>query len=399
MKDITIVFFFFFVSAGLVLPATNMQYDDNAYGKACGLPTQQLHTLIRTSRVARLNIALRYVEHGPIFIEGNDNFRSIARAENWPGDGTPSFPYVISGLNITASSESLIFIGNTTRHFQISNCFLNGLSITDTGIVLSNVDQGTIRNNLVANCTNEGIALYSSTNNTITKNIVYNSENGIFIGFNSPNNGSNNNAIAHNTIFRNDYGIQLDGSDNNRISHNNVSRNTYGLYLSFSANNTSFNNNFLNNSFYGVFLFFSNNAQVKWNEFIGNNWGSRSQAFDNGMNNTFAFNYWGDWINPDANRDGFVDDPYSIDGSADNHDSSPLVNAMDTPPVMPPLSPLFQLIMPGILLGAILIEISILIVFARRIRYKVREKREKEFREEIKVQLLTTLQKFIDEKT
>jgi len=65
---------------------------------------------------------------------------------------------------------------------------------------------------------------------------------------------------------------------------------------------------------------------VNWNDFIGNNQGNSSQAYDaNGSKDFFEYNHWSDWTSPDVNADGIVDTPYAIDGSANNSDPYPLV--------------------------------------------------------------------------
>ena len=42
------------------------------------------------------------------------------------------------------------------------------------------------------------------------------------------------------------------------------------------------------------------------------------------MDNSFRYNYWDDWISPDANDDGIVDVPYFVDGVAGNQDQYPI---------------------------------------------------------------------------
>jgi hypothetical protein len=60
------------------------------------------------------------------------------------------------------------------------------------------------------------------------------------------------------------------------------------------------------------------------NNFIKNNLGGISQVSDEGLNNIFVFNFWDEWTSPDADADGFVDDPYGIDGG--DQDSYPLTS-------------------------------------------------------------------------
>ncbi len=82
--------------------------------------------------------------HAPILITSNEDFE----AQGWPGNGTASNPYVISGLHI-GTSEVAINITNTDAHFVIEDCVLvNQVDRTDlvTGIGLTNITSGTIRN-------------------------------------------------------------------------------------------------------------------------------------------------------------------------------------------------------------------------------------------------------------
>lgn len=65
--------------------------------------------------------------HASIRIEGNDQFASVARAENWPGEGTADDPYIIENLTFLAKDEEVSFyIANTSCHFIINNCTFNG---------------------------------------------------------------------------------------------------------------------------------------------------------------------------------------------------------------------------------------------------------------------------------
>lgn len=51
----------------------------------------------------------------------------------------------------------------------------------------------------------------------------------------------------------------------------------------------------------------SENNTIKFNNFIENNLAGVSQAYDDGSNNVFIFNYWDDWTNPDNNADSIVE--------------------------------------------------------------------------------------------
>jgi len=296
-----------------------------------------------------------YEPHSPIVIHGNANFSATAAAEEWPGNGILTNPYVIDSLNITGSLDSnLIEIRNTTTHFRISNCLFNQGKF---GICFINVSTGYIANNIVTNNTHYGIFLNRSENiiisgNTITNNRYYGiplefSKNNTLRGNTVINNSyginfyySENNTLLDNIIVKNNEGVVFQRSKNNIIAGNTVTNNIYqGISLYFSDNNTLTSNTIDNNSLlysHGIFLNRgSNYNRVQNNSFFGNT-ADGSQAVDDGSNNAFVYNYWSDWTSPDGDADGIVDEPYPIGGEAKNHDPYPLVAPTTT---MTKLSP------------------------------------------------------------
>ena len=81
----------------------------------------------------------------------------------------------------------------------------------------------------------------------------------------------------------------------------------------------------MNNIHHGiVFGYSSDDNEITWNDFVENNPVGHSQAYNDGSNNIFSFNYWDEWNSPDANTDGIVDFPYSIDGDLNASDPYPL---------------------------------------------------------------------------
>lgn len=331
-----------------------------------------------------------YIDHDPIFIDGNTHFRATVIAKNWFGDGSESTPYVIDRLHIIGPrSSNLIEIRNTDLHFKINNCILSG---GNGGIFLSNVKNGIISyNNISKNIcgislnysTNniiswdtithnllEGIFLDSSRNSTLSDNIIrenlwtgvelWNSGNsnlsdnlvtnnngsGIILGrsrgcFISSNNVSSNkytgiklldsescilleNFIVHNNLN----GISFGNASNAKIFNNVVLSNRwFGIRIYDSSRNIFTNNTLSNNHRYGILLESSSeDNKVIQNDFIGNYGVDYSQAFDDGENNEFVYNYWDEWTSPDTNADGVVDLSYLIDGNAGNQDTHPLVS-------------------------------------------------------------------------
>ena len=56
------------------------------------------------------------------------------------------------------------------------------------------------------------------------------------------------------------------------------------------------------------------------------------QANDDGVNNLFQYNHWNDWWHyPDSDDDGFIDNPYPIDGSSNNYDHYPWADGSTEP--------------------------------------------------------------------
>ena len=87
-----------------------------------------------------------------------------------------------------------------------------------------------------------------------------------------------------------------------------------GLIL-FNVENGKIIENTVKNNAQGIRLINSNNNYIYHNNFITNT----VQAYDDGSNSwdngsISGGNYWSNWITPDANSDGFVDNAYGIPG-------------------------------------------------------------------------------------
>jgi parallel beta-helix repeat protein len=145
----------------------------------------------------------------------------------------------------------------------------------------------------------DGISLYSSKENVFTNNYVYaNEDSGIFLN---------------------------DLTDRNNFSRNLILNNHgSGFWIQRSNYNLITENLFLNNKGGGMTLEFDSNYNiVSFNDFTNNSIPISPQAADNYLNSTnvFVYNYWNEWISPDVDSDGIVDNPYPIDY---NQDSYPL---------------------------------------------------------------------------
>ncbi|NVL91347.1 MAG: right-handed parallel beta-helix repeat-containing protein, partial [Desulfobacterales bacterium] len=184
-------------------------------------------------KTAAISLPQQYVEHEPIHITKNADFAAFG----FPGEGSPSNPYVIEGLNITAY-KTLIRIQETMTYFCIRNNLLNGLTGEPYGIYLGHVTHGTIDSNIITNCTN-GIYLGGSGQNTVSNNILSHH------GWRSPHwmisagiylEGSRLNTLSGNTISNCRSGICLARSAQNTVSHNIITGS--GIFLDHSAQNT-----------------------------------------------------------------------------------------------------------------------------------------------------------------
>jgi parallel beta-helix repeat protein len=293
------------------------------------------------------------VQHDPISIGGNEAFINQANNENWPGEGTDSSPYIISGYQIS-SAAPLIQIFNTDLFFRIQNCKLQGDVSSGGGIELNGVSEGHIENTIIRDCGGIGIYIENSENVLISKNTIFN--NGPDCGINirgsskcsildnivydTPGKGirieigageSHSNVITGNSLYNNDGGISLGGSDS-IFSSNRIFDNTgNGIELGDnSVNNLIHSNNISNNLNYGIQASFSHSTTVKWNNLIGNGRGnvpsdSPQIMNEESDNNEFSHNYFDDWTGSDTNNDGIIDDdPYYLDGGGE--DPYPLVS-------------------------------------------------------------------------
>ncbi len=216
----------------------------------------------------------QYLTGASIHINGNSEFTSANGVSS--GSGTETDPYILQGLNASSSSffTPALLIENTTAYFVLKNSVANGFY----GFYLKNVVNGRVEN-----CSSEGghnpIDVEYSRNNYFIGN-TFSGASGMFIYA-----SSHNNTIVYNNLVGSTHsGIQIESSDNNSIHHNNFVDNYGGTNPQASDKRTS------------------------------NQWDDGSEG-----------NYWNDWISPDVNEDGIVDNPYMLGGGAGAKDNYPLV--------------------------------------------------------------------------
>ncbi|MHA2350725.1 MAG: right-handed parallel beta-helix repeat-containing protein, partial [Candidatus Thorarchaeota archaeon] len=115
--------------------------------------------------------------HVPISINGTSDFAS----QGWPGSGSSSSPYVLSGLNITyAIGLVSIEIMNTNAYFVIRDCFIGQLSFL-FGIELTNTSHATIEYTTVRSA-GGGISCINANNTLISHSLIDSGDNyGLFM--------------------------------------------------------------------------------------------------------------------------------------------------------------------------------------------------------------------------
>jgi parallel beta-helix repeat protein len=186
-----------------------------------------------------------YSEHDPIIITSNEDLAS----QGWPGAGTLEDPYILSGINITETTDSILISNNllsggsgvhmeNAENIQISSCFIYGILDTwsssyygyyyGTGIVASDCDKCTVSKNIIWNVRN-GIHLSKGSNWDIYNNTIMNCTiQSIFsLEMEDISISNNNLSGSHSTdIDLRDYyhygGIKIKNGDEVRINNNTV---------------------------------------------------------------------------------------------------------------------------------------------------------------------------------
>lgn len=296
-----------------------------------------------------------------IFI-GNTTVFLVIRDCDVYGSAYDSLPYWYGGA-ITAYNATNIVIENNRCH-DCESGYGDGIDVLES-------DRITINNNTCSDVW-WGISLTGSCNVTITNNTCSGNYLGVYLYA-----SSNDNTITNNNCSANTCGISLESfSNDNIVMNNDLSGGNYSIYSWFSNNNTLSNNDCSGCHDFAIYLNNTNDTRIEDNDLIGgdgfgiylessdrnsfytntirdmteygiyfdqtsdrnkfnynlllNNHGASSQydtshvqSYDAGIDNWSPFNYWSDWGSPDVNLDGFVDDPYVIDGG-NNVDKEPL---------------------------------------------------------------------------
>lgn len=143
---------------------------------------------------------------------------------------------------------------------------------------------------------------------------------------------ANNVKISDFSITEGRCGVFLNNAENCVISGNKISNQEAGIYLFESGNNLLSNNIVYSNLDCGIKLLASSDNVIR-----GNYFDNAENARDNKLNvwNHSTGNYWSDYEGTDKNGDGIGDTAYSINPEAGSMDYMPLMEYVQTPPVLP----------------------------------------------------------------
>ena len=326
------------------------------------------------------------VAHDPILIGCDSDFITKAAEESWTGNGSVSSPFIIEGFDIDldGASGNCITIENTTLHFIVRDCYLEGATQPNyAGIHLWNVTNGNILDNRCFNTshgiygsatysavsnnvinvssaegismtqthhtqisgneligTNGGLRLSSGSYNEIRGNIVevqaayairISTTGNSTISENQCSGGtiagmlllaSDNNTLEENDIHGNFRGLVVESSDLNGIISSTLRANYDGLYIYDSYANLVHGCNISDNTHSGVVETMASAANlIFWNEFVNNT----GHILDESSGTShYEYNYYDDCEGADLDANGYIDMPYVIP-LYDEVDAHPLV--------------------------------------------------------------------------
>ncbi|TFH04610.1 MAG: right-handed parallel beta-helix repeat-containing protein [Candidatus Thorarchaeota archaeon] len=284
---------------------------------------------------------------------------------------------------------------------EMINCDITNNIVEDInnhGILVQGMTDGEISGNVITDCGARGISVTTGFYNSKMKmNLVTDvGSNGIYVGmattscisFNEiigaedvgiEGMGVNSCTLRNNSISNiTGTGISVDYCQASDISMNDIQFCTeLGIEVLGGSNTTLYWNTITECENYAMLLndeteFF----EIKFNTFYGN--GIDCQLYDDGDTNYFGYNYYSDWLTPDANSDSYVDLPYEIDGAAENSDEWPATTVGYFPAVIEsasistttttgPGSPdmTMTLVMIGGAMGAIILVAGIIVLKRR----------------------------------
>lgn len=157
-------------------------------------------------------------------------------------------------LQALNSSKPVITINSLGSGSSIERVTIRNAT-NSTGILLNSVTNCTVHNNTIYG-NNYGINIFDSSFNNITQNIAKQNNYGLYLS------NSSQNLICDNYVTGNQDGMAFYNSCNNNITDNNINGNERGIFIpaectypisSFSLNNTISQNKIINNH-HGIYL-------------------------------------------------------------------------------------------------------------------------------------------------
>ena len=187
-----------------------------------------------------------YLPHPVIEIHGPEQLDTQASDEGWLGNGTEESPYLITGWEVSAlGSTAGIYVGNTSDHFVISNCYVHDASAAC--ILLFNVTNATVIGNVCEN-SQHGVDVVSSQFVEVVGNNCTMAFDGIRIVSSSKCN------LTGNDCTGNLVGLAAHDSDNLTFESNNMSYNVVsGIHLNHTNRSSAVNNTCTWNQ-YGTYM-------------------------------------------------------------------------------------------------------------------------------------------------
>ncbi len=204
-----------------------------------------------------------YIAHQPIRINSDSELAALASAENWSGDGTADSPYLIENYSINGAGFGYgIYVGNTTLHFEIRNCYIYSANggpppyFGGSAIILYNASNALIEGNRLQSSLRYGVYSIKMHNLEISNNLISSNYVGVYLK------GARSDSVVHNNTFHvNRYaGIHLQDCTGLTIRDNAFQDNhIMGAYLYISQQIVFKNNTFGND---GIFI--KGNAEDYW---------------------------------------------------------------------------------------------------------------------------------------
>ena len=242
-------------------------------------------TVVSSKTTSRSNNKISQSSLSPISIDGNADLA----LQSFVGNGSQSFPYVLSNFNIYCPNVNEDFgveIKNTDKYIIVSNITVQHCYY---GFYIENVSFITFHINYAIN-NYDGFMWINSHSYTFINNIAINNSGSGFRGFNNFNHKVNNNLKNNLAIGNGNSGFYLYASDNNNLVDNQALNNgNTGFYFQGSFHNYLKNNIVTNSHSNGFSIEYGGNITLINN--YSENCSYAGFYFGHSSNNSFINNY------------------------------------------------------------------------------------------------------------